>query len=231
VEPGDRSHVRPPDVSSYKRAGGRPPHVGAYKLPVKASPSNPTPHDSRPGRLPRLPREYYQGDAMVHWTLPTLDRARGWLSDGFHARFRELMLHAAAREGLLCPAYCLMSDHMHLVWMGLRPDTDQRNGMVFLRTYLEPTLAPVRYQPQAHDSVLREAEREHEAFAKVCAYIVANPVRAGLVTKPEKWRFTGAVVPGYPTLHPLKADFWKKLWSLYSIALHPDAGRIKRPRF
>ena len=79
---------------------------------------NHDPNKSRPGHLPRLPREYYQGDAMVHWTLPTFDRATGWLSDGFHARFRELMLHAAAREGLFCPTYCLMSDHLHLVWMG-----------------------------------------------------------------------------------------------------------------
>ena len=37
-----------------------------------------------PGHLPRLPREYYQGDAMVHWTLPILDRHQGWLTDAFH---------------------------------------------------------------------------------------------------------------------------------------------------
>ena len=42
------------------------------------------------------------------------------------------MLHAAAREGLFCPVYCLMPDHLHLVWMGLRLDTDQLNGMAFL---------------------------------------------------------------------------------------------------
>jgi hypothetical protein len=95
--------------------------------------SDPTPSSHLSGHLPRLPREYYQGDAMVHWTLPTLDRARGWLSDRFHARFRERMLHAAAREGLFCPAYCLMPAHLHLAWMGLRRDTDHRNGMAFLR--------------------------------------------------------------------------------------------------
>ena len=54
------------------------------------------------------------------------------------------MLHAAAREGLFCPAYCLMPDHIHLVWLGLRLDTDQLNGMSFLRTYLEPALVATR---------------------------------------------------------------------------------------
>jgi len=92
---------------------------------------------THPGHLPRLPREYYQGDAFIHWTLSTHDRATGWLAEEFHLRFRELLLHAAAREGLFCPAYCLMPDHLHLVWMGLRLDSDQLNGMAFLRTYLE----------------------------------------------------------------------------------------------
>src|SRR5215468_5508788 len=106
--------------------------------------------------LPRLPREYYQGDAVVHWTLTMFDRATGWLGDSFHNRFRELMLHAAAREGLFCPTYCLMPDHLHLIWMGLQLKTDQRNGMAFLRTYLGPGLAPAKFQRQAHDRVLRE---------------------------------------------------------------------------
>jgi hypothetical protein len=95
--------------------------------------------------LPRLPREYYQADAVVHWTLPVSHRRRGWLEERFHGQFRQLMLHAAAREGLLCPTYCLMPDHLHLVWMGLRRDSDQHNGMAFLRRHLEPALAPQLY--------------------------------------------------------------------------------------
>jgi putative transposase len=184
-----------------------------------------------PGRLPRLPREHYQGDAFVHWSLPTHDRMTGWLTEKFHAYFRELMLHTAAREGLFCPAYCLMPDHLHLVWMGLQRDSDQFNGMSFLRTHLEPALAPVKFQPQAHDNVLRAVEREHGAFAKVCFYVLDNPVKAKLATRPEEWKFNGAVVPGYPTLHPLNADFWEKFWKIHANARHPDAGNIKRPPF
>ncbi|HEU5126264.1 MAG TPA: hypothetical protein VFW05_19630, partial [Verrucomicrobiae bacterium] len=93
------------------------------------------PNFNRAFYLPRLPREYYQGDAVVHWTLPISHRQQGWLQERFHAAFRELMLHAATREGLFCPTYCLMPDHLHLVWMGLRLDSDQRNAMAFLRTH------------------------------------------------------------------------------------------------
>ena len=167
--------------------------------------------------------------AVVFWTLTIFDKAKGWLTPSFHQRFRELMLHAAAREDLLCPIYCLMPDHLHLVWMGLRLDSDQINGMVFLRTYLEPELSPAKFQPQPQDEVLREEQRKRNAFAKVCFYIAANPVRAELIGEKEVWPFTGCVIPGYPKLNPLKEDYWPKFWRVFGKLRQPDAGDIKRP--
>jgi REP element-mobilizing transposase RayT len=179
--------------------------------------------------LPRLPREYYQGDAMVHWTLAIAHRRSGWLDEPFHTAFRELLLHAAAREGLFCPTYCLMPDHLHLVWMGLRLDSDQLNGMAFLRTHLGPKLTPQKFQHQTHDHVLKEEERQRNAFVRVCHYILDNPRMAELAPTPAEWPFSAAVVPGYPTLHPLQDGFWPKFWKLYVQAKHPDAGNIVRP--
>ncbi len=179
--------------------------------------------------LPRLPREHYQADAVVFWTLTVFDKAQGWLTPAFHHYFRELMFHTAAREGLLCPIYCLMPDHLHLIWMGLRLDSDQFTGMAFLRTYLEPELKPAKFQPQAQDEVLREEQRKRNAFAKVCFYIAANPVRAGLTGEKEIWPFMGCVVPGYPRLYLMDEDFWPTFWRLYGKLRHTDAGNIKRP--
>jgi REP element-mobilizing transposase RayT len=179
--------------------------------------------------LPRLPREFYQGDAAVHWTLTVFDRGTGWLDSSFHFQFRELLLHVAAREKLVCPVYCLMPDHIHLLWLGLARDTDQKNGMSFLRTHLEPLLSPHKFQPQAHDHVLREEERKRGAFAKICFYILANPIRAQLIKESETWPFCGAVIPGYPKLHPLDEDFWPKFWKIFQTARQPDAGDRKLP--
>jgi REP element-mobilizing transposase RayT len=165
----------------------------------------------------------------VHWELNIASRRSGYLSDAFHARFREVMLHAAAREGLFCPTYCLMPEHLHLVWMGLKPDTDQLNGMSFLRRYLEPALAPLRFQHQAFDHVLREDERRRNAFAAICCYILANPVKAGLVTMAEEWRYFGALVPGYPELDPLVEHFWSLFWKLYAKAHDPNSALRKLP--
>jgi len=78
--------------------------------------------------------------------MPIAKRGTGWLNETFHASFREMMLHAAARERLLCPIYCLMPDHIHLVWMGLRHDSDQRNGMKFLHEHLAAALRPHQFQ-------------------------------------------------------------------------------------
>jgi REP element-mobilizing transposase RayT len=198
---------------------------------MKFQPPDKPPRDplNRAFYLPRLPRQYYQGDAVVHWTLTMFDRVRGWLTSTVQSQFRELMFHTAAREGLLCPIYCLMPDHLHFVWMGLRLDTDQLNGMAFLRTYLGPALKPAKFQPQAQDKVLREEERKHNAFAKVCFYIAANPVRAELMTETQPWPYTGCVVPGYPDLNPADEDFWSKFWKIYGKLRQPDAGKIKRP--
>jgi hypothetical protein len=189
------------------------------------------PNPDRAYFLPRLPREYYQGDTVVFWTLPIFDRATGWLSDKFHARFREVMLHAGGREGLFCPMYCLMPDHLHFLWMGLRLDSDQINGMAFLRTYLEPELSPAKFQPQAYDHVLRAGDRRKNAFAEGCRYVLDNPVRAGLVRHAAEWTFSGALVVGYPKLHPLEENYWAKLWKLYATKRHADAGNIIRPPF
>src|SRR6201995_3551317 len=116
--------------------------------------------------LPRLVPEFYQGFAVVLWTITLERRASGWLDERFHLHFRELLLHAAAREGLFCPVYVLMPDHAHLMWMGLYPDTDQRNAMKFLRKYLALELGQrsangveFELQKQSHDSVLQEKDR------------------------------------------------------------------------
>ena len=166
--------------------------------------------------LPRLDRRYYQGHAVVHWTLPVAQRGTGWLNAAFHARFREIMLHAAAREKLVCPIYCLMPDHLHLVWMGLHPASDQRRGMKFLREHLGPSLRPHRFQHQAYDHVLRESERRRGAFQTVCFYIRDNPRRAGLVAQPEDWAFAGAIIPGYPVMDLADEKFWTRFWKLYA---------------
>ena len=193
--------------------------------PIRAGTRSPFSH-----YLPRLKREFYQADAVVFWTIPIANRATGWLNPNFHSAFRETMFHAAFRESLLCPAYCLMPDHIHFVWMGLEPDSDQLNGIKFLRAQLGPSLKPAVFQHQAYDHVLSIQECQLNAFSLACGeYVLDNPQKAGLVKKNSDWPYLGAVIPGYPRLNPISDDFWPWLWKHYYERLNPEVNKRTLP--
>jgi REP element-mobilizing transposase RayT len=186
--------------------------------------------------LPRLDPAFYQGFAVMLWTITLEHRAAGWLDAPFHAHFRECLLHAAAREGLYCPTYVLMPDHLHLVWLGMRVASDQLKAMRFLRKYLarelarrSPTGVEFELQRQAHDSVLREHDRTQGALASTCFYVLDNPRRRGLVSHPRDWSHLGAMVPGYPFLHPLEDDFWPMFWKFHGKHREPTPTEPPSP--
>ena len=180
--------------------------------------------------LPRLPRPDYQDFAAVFWTMRVEPDQPGWLDRDFHRQFRELLTHACAREQLFCPTYVLMPDHLHLVLLGLAVKSDQLNAVKFLRLHLNRLLAggelvsftpsphprPWALQHQAHDTVLGEEQRKRGAFASVCFYTLANPIRAALAKTERDWPYLGAILPGYPDLHPMEPDYWECFWKLYA---------------
>jgi putative transposase len=165
-------------------------------------------------KLPRLPRAFYQRDAYVFWSHTMEARATGWLTREFHQKFREALLHACSRYGLVCPSYVLMPDHWHNLLIGCAPWSDQRSATAFLRRHISAHLLPAKLQDRPHDHVLFEHEREREAVESTFAHILENPVRKNLVATPSEWEFRGAIVPGYPDLDPLQSDFRDKFWSI-----------------
>ena len=174
------------------------------------------------GKLPRLAPEWYRGRAFVHWTLTTEDRATGWLTPDFYQAWQLILLHTCHRYGLICPAYTLMPDHAHLIWLGLTDhDSDQRVAIEFLRKQLRPHLASADWQRQPYDNVLRETDREHGAFQSAAHYVFENPVRAGLVAHWQEYSYLGCCVPGYPDLDVRREDFWELFWRIYNRLVQP----------
>lgn len=169
-----------------------------------------------PGHLPRLNPEFYRGHAWVHWTLTLDHRATGWLTPAFDHAWQLTLLHAGARWHLACPAYVLMPDHVHLLWLGLDAASDQRPAVEFLRRHLRTHLAPVTWQRQAHDHVVRAEDRTRDAFPALIGYIFENPVRAGLVPDRAAWPYAGSCVPGYPELNPRLPDYGERFWRCYN---------------
>ncbi|MEO6001663.1 MAG: hypothetical protein ABIZ04_17050 [Opitutus sp.] len=168
------------------------------------------------GYLSRLAPEFYRGRAFVHWTLTVQNRATGWLNPTFSHAWQLTLLHVCSRFALVCPAYVLMPDHLHLLLLGLNETgSDQRTAIEFLRKQLRDVLAPVDWQRQAHDHVLREKEREHDAFRTVAHYIFENPVRAGLIDAWGEYPYTGCCVAGYPALDVRAVGYWELFWRIY----------------
>ena len=174
----------------------------------------PNPPVDRKSRLPRLAPQFYRGRNSVFWTFTLQDRATGWLTPEFHRLFREQLLHVLHRESLICPVYCLMPDHLYLVLVGLAVRTQQLRAIQYIRTQLGRRLAPLRFQSQAHDHVLRPAERRPEEFSGICGYIRENPVRKGWVRNWMDWPYTGASAIGYGDLDLQDPDFWLRYFRI-----------------
>ncbi len=141
-----------------------------------------------------------------------LERKQGWLTAGFFCRFRELLTHTMFRYGLACPVFCLMPDHMHLIWMGFCEGSDQLNAMKHFRTNCNESLQNDGFelQDQAYDHVLKADERREAEFRCTSEYILRNPERAGPI-EPDgygSWPFSGCLLPGYPGLSPFQPDYW-----------------------
>ena len=152
--------------------------------------------------------------AIVHWTMTIRDLQTGWLDGKFYYHFRELLTHSQFRFGIACPIYCLMTDHVHLMWMGILSSSNQKLAMRHFRKRCNESLSRIGFelQDQPYNHVLREYERQEEVFVATCEYIARNPERAGLVGTDEyaNYPHTGCLVTGYPELKPFAPDFWTR---------------------
>lgn len=166
--------------------------------------------------LPRLTKEAYLGHVSVFWTHTIHNRNTGWLTPSFHQSFRELLCHMLARYSAICPVYCLMPDHIHLLISGIDASSDQLRLTKLFRKEFNGLICPHKLQSQAHDHVLREEELERSAFQSVAHYILQNPIRKNLVENWKDYPFKGCVVPGYFDLDPRKHNFWGLFWRIHN---------------
>ena len=174
----------------------------------------------RRDNLRRLEAKCYRGQAWVHWTYTIQDRRTGWLVPAFNYKFRELLTHAAFRYALTCPIYCLMPDHIHMVWIGIDDQTDQLKASKYFRKLIGVPLKALGFelQHQPYDHVLRDEDRIETAFENLVEYIARNPERKGIVPPDcfREYKFSGSLVPGYPELDWRHGEFWPPFWKTYS---------------
>lgn len=186
-------------------------------------------YKGREDHLRRLDPRFYRGHAWVHWTLSMQHRSTGWLSPEFYYKFRELLTHTMFRYSIVCPVYCVMPDHLHMIWLGTHAGSDQLNAMKYFRKQLKRPLDLLGHQLhyQSYDHVLRDDERLETAFVNLAEYIMRNPERKGLVPHDgySEYKYTGNLLPGYPEVTLREPQYWEKFWKLYSFLRKNGAFR------
>jgi hypothetical protein len=116
-----------------------------------------------------------------------------------------------------------MPDHAHFVRLGGSAGSDQRRAVTEFRRTTNRLLAPRKWQREAYDHVLREAEWKRDAFSAACWYVLENPMRKDMVPDWKNYPYSGALVPGYPDLDPRREDFWEVFWKIYNRQVEESA--------
>jgi putative transposase len=128
--------------------------------------------------------------------------------------FLELLGQEAARCGWLVHDYALMGNHYHLVIE--TPECTLSIGMHRLLTKYAGRFNR-RYKRRGHlfgDRFKNVLVQQEEYGLTLSRYIALNPVRAGLVERPEEWRWSSyaaraglADAPAWLTIGPLASLF------------------------
>jgi putative transposase len=168
--------------------------------------------------MPRLARLVVPG-IPHHVTQRGNRRLPTFFTDEDYALYRHLLREGCSKAGTGIWAWCLMPNHVHLILVPQTPDG--------LRAALGE--AHRRYTKFVNE---REGWRGHlwqgrfasfamdEAWLVACArYVELNPVRAGLVERPEQWRWSsarahlGRAPDGITEVRPLLERFpdWRSL--------------------
>lgn len=124
---------------------------------------------------------------LYHVTTRGNGRQPIFADDSDRERFLVVLSGVVARHRLLCHAYCLMGNHYHLLLE--TPEANLSRAMQQLNGVYSKRFSR-RHQRPGHVLEGRFHARivDRDAYLQeVCRYIVLNPVRAGLVARPDEW--------------------------------------------
>jgi putative transposase len=134
----------------------------------------------------------YVGAGRYFLTFCTFERRRLFITNDHIELVSAQVLRTLRDQAFAGIAYCYMPDHLHLLLEAEREDselkrfiklTKQRSGYYFKEAF------DVRlWQRYGYEHTLRR----EEATPSVVRYIIANPVRAGLVEHPLEYPHWGS---------------------------------------
>jgi putative transposase len=140
----------------------------------------------------RLEDFTYRGQHEYAVTCCTFGRRPWFRSQESVDPARAQLLQLSAAESFEVPAYCFMPDHIHVFLRGTSSDSDLRRLLNLWKQrtgYLHKQATGSRlWQGGYFDHVLRGEEDRID----VIRYLLANPIRAGLVDDLRDYAFWGS---------------------------------------
>jgi putative transposase len=142
---------------------------------------------------PRLSTFDYRGRYRYFVTCCVFRRRAAFSDPTTVSRLNVQLLQTAAERAFAVPAYVFMPDHLHVLMEGISEDANLRSMMTLLRQRLalSSTTRPL-WQRGYFERVLRTDEQT----LVVAQYIIANPIRAGLVASAFDYPFSFSIEHG-----------------------------------
>jgi putative transposase len=171
--------------------------------------------------MPRPPRVLLPG-GVYHVTTRGNAGSRIYVDDVDRERFLGLCVDVVERFGWRCHAYCLMSNHYHLLLETPEPNLPlglSRLNSLYARSFNRDHRRSGHVFGDRYFAIVVERESH---LLEVARYVVLNPVRAGICRDPADWPWSSyagtAGLTSVPAL--LTVD-----WLLGQLA--PDRGRAQ----
>jgi len=166
--------------------------------------------------------------AVYHITSRGNARQDIFVDDADRAAFLEILAKAVDRFNWLCHAYCLMSNHFHLLIETVDPTLAR--GMRHLNGVYTQAFNR-RHERSGHllqgryKAILVEKDSH---LLELARYVVLNPVRAGMVRSCKDWRWSS-----YRATAGLESafSFLTTEWILSQFAQSPSKARRAYRRF
>jgi putative transposase len=147
--------------------------------------------------------------AVYHITSRGNEKKAVYKDDQDCKNFLNTLQHVNHRYNWICHAYCLMGNHYHLLIE--TPDGNLSIGMrqlngVYTQLFNRQHRRIGHLFQGRYKAILIQKETH---LLEVCRYVVLNPVRAGMVKRPEDWQWSsyrGTAGKGKP--HPSLTADW-----------------------
>ncbi len=145
--------------------------------------------------------DYSNSDYVYFITMCARHLSSPFLSRGLAQEILKSLLSLRDEGKIFLYCYCLMPDHLHVV-LSPRPSCGRESSedvskilgdfkSYTTRLSWKHGIKGKLWQRSFYDHV----GRKEEDLTAICDYIIANPVRKGLVGNPEDWSHSGLLDP------------------------------------